>query len=247
MSTPSVAVENLSKTFGGVKAVDHVSFVLEPGSVTGLIGPNGAGKTTLLNLLTGVFAPSTGRIALAGKDMTGKRPHDMARAGVARTYQNLLLLDQDTVRDNVQIGRHRLGRKEASRSTEVVDDLLTLLDLASISEAPVSGLPYGVRRRVEIARALATDPDVLVLDEPTAGMTRDESDEIGQLIKDVASRGTTVLLVEHNVRLVTEVCQDVMVLNWGALIGRTSASEVWELEEVRAAYLGSAADWSPRA
>lgn len=246
MTTPQIEVDHIGRRFGGVVAVDDVSFALQPGSVTGLIGPNGAGKTTLLNLITGFFKPTTGRIRIDGRDLTGRRPHVVAGAGVARTYQNLLLLDEETVVENVRIGRHLVdsprGRRRGSRggpsSAAVVDQLVDELGLAQVAGELVAGLPYGLRRRVEIARALATEPRVLILDEPTAGMTRDESDDIADVVRQLQTQGRTVLLVEHNVRLVRAICDEVLVLEWGRLIARESAERVWDLEAVRHAYLG---------
>lgn len=242
MTTPAIELEHVSRRFGGVVAVDDVSFAVPTGSVTGLIGPNGAGKTTLLNLITGFFTPTAGRIRVAGTDLTGKRPHVVAAAGVSRTYQNLLLLDEETVLENVRIGRHLADshrwRAKGQSSRAIVSQLVDDLGLRDVASTVVAGLPYGLRRRVEIARALAGDPSILVLDEPTAGMTREESDDIAEVIGHVRAQGTTVLLVEHNVRLVTAVCDEVLVLDWGTLIGRDSAAKVWELEAVRVAYLG---------
>jgi branched-chain amino acid transport system ATP-binding protein len=243
-----IEVEHLSRRFGGVVAVDDVSFAIAKGTVTGLIGPNGAGKTTLLNLITGFVVPSGGRVRIGGRDLTGRRPHVLARAGVARTYQNLLLLDDETVTENVRIGRHlvdrRRGRRAADdrRPAQVVADLVAELGLAEVAGVPVASLPYGLRRRVEIARALATNPSVLILDEPTAGMTRDESDDIASVVRQLRDRGCTVLLVEHNIRLVTAICDEVLVLNFGRLIGRETAARVWDLDAVRVAYLGQQTD-----
>jgi branched-chain amino acid transport system ATP-binding protein len=246
MTEAQIEVDHVGRRFGGVVAVDDVSFALQPGSVTGLIGPNGAGKTTLLNLITGFFKPTTGRIRIGGQDVTGKRPHVVAAAGVARTYQNLLLLDEETVVENVRIGRHlvdsprrRRNRADgAAASSEVVARLIDELGLSDVAAEPVAGLPYGLRRRVEIARALATEPKVVILDEPTAGMTRDESDDIADVVRQLQAQGRTVLLVEHNVRLVRAICEEVLVLEWGRLIARESAERVWEVEAVRHAYLG---------
>jgi branched-chain amino acid transport system ATP-binding protein len=245
VTAAQVEVEHLSRRFGGVLAVDDVSFAIEPGTVTGIIGPNGAGKTTLLNLITGFAVPTSGRVRIAGRDLTGKRPYVLARAGVSRTYQNLLLLEDETVTENIRIGRHlvdgrrlRRQRPDGLRPAQVVAGLVDELGLTEVAAAPVASLPYGLRRRVEIARALATNPAVLILDEPTAGMTRDESDDIASVVRQVRDRGCTVLLVEHNIRLVTVICDEVLVLNWGRLIGRETAAKVWELDAVQVAYLG---------
>ncbi len=252
LSTPEIELVDISRHFGGVIALDAVSFAVQSGSVTGLIGPNGAGKTTLLNLLTGFFTPTSGHIRLRGVDVTGRRPHQMAKLGLGRTYQNLLLLDEETVTENVRIGRHliearsglNLRRAKAAKaaSVDVVDRLVEELGLTDVAGTVVKGLPYGLRRRVEIARALATEASVIVLDEPTAGMTRDESDDIAAVIDHLRQRGSTVLLVEHNVRLVTQMCDEVLVLDWGRLIGRDTADKVWDLDAVRTAYLGMSAE-----
>ncbi|MEU1597052.1 ABC transporter ATP-binding protein [Streptomyces sp. NPDC005708] len=250
-------VDNLSRHFGGVVAVKDVTFAVDKGSITGLIGPNGAGKTTLLNLITGYLRPHSGHVRIGGKDLTGRRPHAVARAGVARTYQNLLLLEDEDVIENVRIGRHLADRSMAvipwrsresrDRERQVILDLIEELELADVATSPVASLPYGLRRRVEIARALATEPSVLILDEPTAGMTREESDDIASVVAGLRERGSTVLLVEHNVRLVTQICDEVLVLNWGELIGRESADKVWDLDAVKTAYLGVTAHDEPEA
>lgn len=248
MSPPAIALAEVSKHFGGIEAVSDVTFELPVGSISGLIGPNGAGKTTLLNLITGYLAPSAGAVLVGGRDVTGRRPDVIAGAGVARTYQNILLLDSETVATNVMIGCHRLLQTRGAiqkvrdwrRRTgqDLVAGLLAELNLEEYADDEVAQLPYGVRRRVEIARALAANPTTMILDEPTAGMTREESDDIGALIRRVRDRGTTVLLVEHNVRLVTAICDEVLVLEWGRLIARDSAERIWENKTVKTAYLG---------
>jgi len=250
--TAAISLTGVSKHFGGVEAVAGVSFDLEPGTITGLIGPNGAGKTTLLNLITGYLKPTAGAIAVNGLDVTGRRPYVVAAAGVARTYQNILLLDSETVASNVLIGCHlALQRRSALARVrqwrqragwDVVAQLLADLSLEDVAAEEVDQLPYGVRRRVEIARALASRPATMILDEPTAGMTREESDDIGSLIQQVREAGTTVLLVEHNVRLVRAICDEVLVLDWGRMIGRDTAERIWDNAIVRAAYLGEISD-----
>lgn len=245
--TSAITLTEVRKSFGGVVAVDGITADIVHGSITGIIGPNGAGKTTLLNLITGYQKPTSGSIVVKGVDVTGRRPHEVNAVGVARTYQNLLLLDGETVFQNVLIGRHRhyrrplrefLRRRPAGRKDEIVERLLTELGLADVAGSEVAQLPYGIRRRVEIARALAGEPDLLILDEPTAGMTRTESDDIGELIREVKAQGMTVVLVEHNVRLVRELCDEVVVLEWGRLIARDRADRIWDHETVRRAYLG---------
>src|SRR4051794_15755745 len=219
-------VAGLSKRFGGVAAVDQVNFTISEGEVFGLIGPNGAGKTTVVNLITGYFPPSAGTVFFDGKATIGVPPHRLAARGLARTFQNLALFEATTVLENVLIGRHlafkdkrwniwfkRRSQERTQRAAAL--DLLRQVGLVDYAKEDVSALPYGLRRRVEVARALAVSPRLLLLDEPTAGMTRKESDDIGALIREVNSSGVTVLLVDHNVRLVSEVCHRVAVMDWG--------------------------------
>lgn len=244
-----LALDNVGKTFGAVRAVDGVTLTVEPREVLGLIGPNGAGKTTLVNLISAYFTPSEGDITFDGTSVRGLRPHQLAARGIARTYQNLRLFDESSVLDNVLIGRHLafgrhprrsvLGPAAQRRARAAASDLVERLDLGEVAGERVSELSYGVRRRVEIARALAIEPKLLLLDEPTAGMTRTESDEIGRLVADLRADGMTVLLVDHNVRLVTEVCDRVAVLDWGRLVTVDAPDEVWSDQRVRDAYLGA--------
>jgi ABC-type branched-subunit amino acid transport system ATPase component len=247
--TALLELTGVSKSFGGMKAVDDVSFAVAEGSICGLIGPNGAGKTTVVNLISGYLRPTAGQIRVADTDVIGLRPYRLAHVGVARTYQNLQLFDESTVLENVLIGRHmsfhgrrwelwRRRRREEAEQQEVARRLIDRVGLSDVVDADVAELSYGMRRRVEIARALATDPKLLLLDEPTAGMTRAESDEIGALIQAVNAEGVTVLLVDHNVRLVTEVCHRVVVLDWGKVLTEAGPTEVWQDERVKTAYLG---------
>jgi branched-chain amino acid transport system ATP-binding protein len=240
---------DVSKTFGGVRAVTDATFTVNEGDVFGLIGPNGAGKTTVVNLVTGYFSPSSGSIDFEGRSVLGEAPYRLARRGLSRTFQNLQLFDGESVLNNVLIGRHLSfnGRRwqmwSKRRSEERAQhrsayELLERLGLVELAHEDVGGLPYGVRRRVEVARALAVDPKLLLLDEPTAGMTRKESDEIGELIRSVNASGVTVLLVDHNVRLVTNVCDRVAVMDWGAVVVEGTPKEIWEDQRVKDAYLG---------
>lgn len=240
----------VSKSFGGMKAVDNVSFAVAEGSICGLIGPNGAGKTTVVNLISGYLRPTTGDIRVAATDVVGLRPHRLAHVGVARTYQNLQLFDESTVLENVLIGRHmafrgkrwqlgRTRRREELEQHEKARHLIERVGLSDVVDVDVAELSYGMRRRVEIARAMATEPKLLLLDEPTAGMTRAESDDVGALIQTVNAEGVTVLLVDHNVRLVTEICHRVVVLDWGQVLTEAGPTEVWQDDRVKAAYLGT--------
>ncbi|MEV4380976.1 ABC transporter ATP-binding protein [Streptosporangium sp. NPDC049248] len=248
--TAMLELSGVSKHFGGMKAVNDVSFSVREGTICGLIGPNGAGKTTVVNLISGYLQPTAGRITLAGSDVADLRPHRLAAAGVARTYQNLKLFDESTVLENVLIGRHlsfkgrrwqlgRVRRREEAEQHEVARRLIDRVGLTSVTDVDVAELSYGMRRRVEIARAMATEPRLLLLDEPTAGMNRAESDDIGRLIQMINAEGVTVLLVDHNVRLVTEVCHRVVVLDWGSVLTEAGPHEVWQDERVKTAYLGT--------
>lgn len=241
-------LNDVSKHFAGVRAIDGVTFDVAEGCIFGLIGPNGAGKTTLVNLVTGYMAPDGGEIAVQGRSVLGMPPHRLSEAGVARTYQNLQLFEESTVLENVLIGRHRkystkpvdafFTHRSAKVQRSAAMALLDRVGLANQHDAYVDDLPYGMRRRVEIARALATEPALLLLDEPTAGMTKAEADEIAALIRSVNSDGVTVLLVEHNVALVTATCHELAVMDWGAVIARGEPTQVWADENVRTAYLG---------
>jgi ABC-type branched-subunit amino acid transport system ATPase component len=256
--TGLLELRGVGKRFGGVTAVDGVDLTVPEGAVFGLIGPNGAGKTTVVNLITGYFRPSTGTITVGGTDVVGLRPHRLARLGVARTYQNLQLFDESTVLDNVLIGRHlsfhgrrwqmwRTRRREEREQHAVARALIERVGLGDVVDVDVAELPYGLRRRVEVARALATEPRLLLLDEPTAGMTRKESDDVGELIRGINAEGVTVLLVDHNVRLVTDVCTRVAVLEWGRVLVEAGPREVWEDDRVKEAYLGAKATGPPSA
>jgi ABC-type branched-subunit amino acid transport system ATPase component len=245
----ALEIAELTKRFGGNTAVDGLTLDVPEGSIFGLIGPNGAGKTTVVNMITGYMQPDRGRIAFRGDDVVGLKPHRLAGAGLARTYQNLRLFEGFTVLENVLTGRHRsftapfwkigwADRREEKAQTAKALELIERVGLQDYAKVDVTGLPYGLRRRVEIARALAVEPTLVLLDEPTAGMTRAESDEMGRLMQKVNSEGVTVFLIEHNVRLVSAVCTEIAVLDWGRLIARGRPSEVWELEQVQTAYLG---------
>ncbi|MER7000930.1 ABC transporter ATP-binding protein [Streptomyces sp. NPDC000410] len=242
-------VSGVSKSFRGLKALDEVSVAVRQGSVVGLVGPNGAGKSTLVNLVSGYLAPDNGTILMAGCPATGLRPDQLAARGVARTYQNLRLFEETTVVENLLLGRHRAfrgrpwqlwsRRRTEERERRVALDLVERVGLGVAAHENVTELSYGSRRRVEIARALATEPHLLLLDEPTAGMTRREADEIGALIREINREAVTVVLVEHNVRLVSEVCDEVVVLEQGRVVTQAPAPEVWDDPRVRRAYLGA--------
>jgi branched-chain amino acid transport system ATP-binding protein len=248
----SLRIEHVSKRFQGVVALSEVELEVQPGEVLGLVGPNGAGKTTLVNIITGHLRPDQGTVSIGDQPISGMRMETIARHGVARTFQHLRLVDEMTVFDNVLVGRHQnfggppwrlRSRRQGERANrEATRDLIGRLELAEVTAEQVGSLPYGMRRRVEIARTLAMEPGVLLLDEPTAGMTAADAQEIGELLHRTSREGIAVLLIEHNVRLVTSVCDRVAVLDWGKLIKIGDPAAVWSDPVVRAAYLGQDSD-----
>ena len=233
-------VTDASKRFGGLQALEDVSFAIAPREIYGLIGPNGAGKTTLFNLLTGVYAPDAGRFRFDGRDITGLPPHEIAAAGIARTFQNIRLFANLSALETVMIGRHvrtRAGvigavlrnRRTLVEERDILSRALALLDYVGIrprANDRAGSLPYGDQRRLEIARALATEPRLLALDEPAAGMNPAERLALGKLIRRIREEGITVLLIEHDVRLVMNVCDRVMVLDYGQKIAEGAPAVV---------------------
>jgi branched-chain amino acid transport system ATP-binding protein len=254
MKPPQLRVSALSKAFGGVLAVDQVSFDLEAGRVNSIIGPNGAGKTTLLNLLSGVYAPSAGRVLLDGADVTGLASHRLAARGVARTFQNLQVFFNMSALENVMVGRHlreRIGWLPAMlrwrglaagerESRAEAAELMRFVGLGEFLDAEADAMPYGALKRLEIARALGSRPRLLLLDEPAAGLNQSETRAINSLIGRLAGAGVTVVLVEHNMRLVMGVSDHIVVLDYGRKLCEGSAGEVRSDPRVIEAYLGSA-------
>ena len=246
-------VKNLSISFGGLKAVDDFSITIEKGQLYGLIGPNGAGKTTVFNLLTGVYKPNEGIIKLDGEDITGKKTIDINKAGIARTFQNIRLFKELSVLDNVKVGLHNHHKystlsgilrlpsyyKVEKEMDERAMELLKVFDLDKEFDYKASNLPYGKQRKLEIARALATEPKLLLLDEPAAGMNPNETAELMKTIRFVRDHfDMTVLLIEHDMKLVSGICERLTVLNFGHMLAEGPTSEVLSNPEVIKAYLG---------
>ena len=246
-------VKNLSISFGGLKAVDDFSITIEKGQLYGLIGPNGAGKTTIFNLLTGVYKPDGGRILLDGKDITGHKAIQINQAGIARTFPNIRLFKELSVLDNVKVGLHNHHKystlsgilrlpsyyKVEKEMDERAMELLKVFDLDKEFDYKASNLPYGKQRKLEIARALATEPKLLLLDEPAAGMNPNETAELMKTIRFVRDHfDMTVLLIEHDMKLVSGICERLTVLNFGHMLAEGPTSEVLSNPEVIKAYLG---------
>jgi len=240
-----LAVEGVGVRFGGVKAVHDASLVVEAGVVSGLIGPNGAGKTTLFNVITGLQPPSEGLVRLDGRDITGLRPHRRARLGIARTFQRLEVFGSLTARENVLVAAEtrRGWSRERFSPGRLADETLERVGLSAVADRQVSSLPTGTGRLVELARALATRPSVLLLDEPSSGLDEDESDALGELCTVLAERdGLAVLLVEHDMPLVMGTCRYLYVLEYGEVIAEGTPSEIQADVRVQQAYLGKAAE-----
>ena len=235
--TAALTAENISVRFGGVKALNDVSLTLEPGKVYGMIGPNGSGKTTLLNVLSGVVRPTEGRIRIAGELPRDSTPEGFFHGGISRTFQLIRLVEQLTVWENVAAGVDHAGAGKASHADQV-DGAIDRLGLRKYATMKVGLLPYGLRRRVEIARAIARIPRVLLLDEPMAGMNNDERRDVAESVRSVVSKDMAMVVVEHDVPLLLGLCDELIVLNFGEVIARGAPNETAVLDVVRTAYLG---------
>ena len=252
-SAPILRTENVTMKFGGLTAVRDFTIDVPRGSIVGLIGPNGAGKTTVFNIVTGFYNPTEGRVLFDGQDITGLPPHMVCRAGISRTFQNIRLFSNETVLENVMIGCHvrrkakwwmaplglPLFRREEEEIREKSMNLLETVGLAKYADENSASLPYGAQRRLEIARALATDPKFLLLDEPAAGMNPQESRELMQFIRNIRERfGITILLIEHDMKVVMGVCEYIWVLDYGVKIAEGDPDAIQSDKKVIVAYLG---------
>lgn len=256
MSTQTLLkAEHLGIRFKGLKALDDVTFEIPKSGIIGLIGPNGAGKTTLFNLLTGVYLPTEGRITLDGEDITGRGIHQIVTHGIARTFQNIRLFKDMTVLDNVKAAMHNQMHystweallktprywQDENRTTAKAMELLQVFDLAEKAQLVAANLPYGQQRKLEIARALATDPKLLLLDEPAAGMNHTETRELMETIDFIRHKfGIAILLIEHDMQLVMGICEKIVVLDYGKVIAQGTPEEIRQNKQVIGAYLGDA-------
>ncbi|WP_337844993.1 ABC transporter ATP-binding protein [Thermus sp.] len=245
-------VENITLTFGGLAALSRVSLEVDRGELVSVIGPNGAGKTSLLNCISGFYHPQRGRILFEGHDLTRATPHEVTRKGVARAFQNIELFSGLTVLENLMLARHthlRYGLLQAGlfygwalkaevENRRAVEEVIDFMELEAYRKAPVGNLPYGVRKRVEVARALALSPKLLLLDEPMAGMTLEEKEDMVRFILEIRARGTTVVLIEHDLGVVMDISDRVYVLDFGQVIAEGPPEVVAQNPRVQEAYLG---------
>jgi branched-chain amino acid transport system ATP-binding protein len=251
MST-SLRLASLSRHFGGLQVLQDVNLEIPQSGIFGLIGPNGAGKTTVFNLITGLLPPTSGRIEFNGQNLAGRKPHDITRLGIARTFQNIRIFKDMSLLENVMVGLHAqlkygslglltssgLFRSEERRARERARELLSWVKLDNKATAKADNLSYGEQRKLELARALATNPKLLLLDEPVAGMNSSEKDELMIEIRNISERGYTIFMIEHDMRFVMGLCGDIAVLNFGRIIARGSPDTIRNDPHVIEAYLG---------
>ena len=242
MST--LEVREVSVRFGGNMALDAASLTAEPGHVTGLIGPNGAGKTTLFNVVNGLLPPTSGLVLIDGQDITRQSPHKRARRGMARTFQRLELFTMLTVRENIRVAAdiHKRWSRDPESPAELTERIIDRVGLSPVADARVTSLPTGQGRLVELGRALACKPAILLLDEPASGQDESETEQFAGLLRQLAGEGMAVVLVEHDMQLVMAVCDRISVLDFGRIIATGAPSEIQQDEAVLAAYLGTAAE-----
>lgn len=246
-------IDNLDKHFGGVRAINNFSLSLEKGNIYGLIGPNGAGKTTIFNVITGIYEPTNGTVAFKGEKISGKKPQEIANLGIGRTFQNIRLFTKLNALQNVILADHKMlpynmfdallrTKKYRTQEKQVVENAMKLLEIVGLedqADAIAGSLPYGHQRKLEIARALALKPDLLLLDEPAAGMNADESQELVQFIKNIKDKfDVTILMIEHHMDVVFNLCDHCTVLNFGTTIATGTPDEIRHNSEVIRAYLG---------
>lgn len=252
--TPLLEVRDVSLSFRGVRALSHVTFTVARGELFSIIGPNGAGKTSMLNCISGRYAPTEGRVVIAGRDVTGMKSHARAGLGLGRTFQNLALFNHMNVLDNIMVGRHHLLRnnlltgslywlvgaqREELAHRRQVEEIIDFLEIAHIRKAVAGTLPYGLRKRVELARAVALKPQLLLLDEPMAGMNLEEKEDMARYINDLNEEwGMTVVMIEHDMAVVVDISDRVMVLDFGRKIAEGEPDAVMAHPEVKRAYLG---------